>query len=59
MGSLKTALAGNSVATKAAVVTFVIAASGVSFVGIGSALWSLTAGLSILALHRLFDRSQT
>ena len=59
MGSLKTALAGNSVESKAAVVTFVVAASGVSFVGIGSALWSLTAGLSILALHRLFDRSQT
>jgi len=59
MGSLKTALAGNSIETKAAVVTFVVAASGVSFVGIGSALWSLMAGLSILALHHVFDRSQT
>lgn len=58
VGSLKTALAGAAVDTKAAVVTFVVAASGVSFAGIGSAPWSLAAGLSILALHRLCGRSE-
>jgi len=58
MGSLNTALAGNRFETKAAVVTFVVAASGVSFAGVGSALWSLMAGLGILALHQLLDRSR-
>jgi benzoate membrane transport protein len=56
VGSVKTALAGGDVETKAAVVTFVVAASGVTFAGVGAAPWSLAAGLTILALHRLFDR---
>ena len=42
--------------TKAAVVTFIVAASGVTFAGVGAAPWSLAAGLAILGLHRLFDR---
>ena len=56
VGSVKTALAGGNVETKAAVVTFVVAASGVTFAGVGAAPWSLAAGLAILALHRIFDR---
>jgi benzoate membrane transport protein len=56
VGSVKTALAGGNVETKAAVVTFVVAASGVTFAGVGAAPWSLAAGLAILALHRMFDR---
>lgn len=34
----------------AAVVTFVVAASGLAIAGIGSAFWGLAAGLSVLAL---------
>jgi benzoate membrane transport protein len=56
VGSVKTALAGGGVETKAAVVTFIVAASGVTFAGVGAAPWSLAAGLAILGLHRLFDR---
>lgn len=58
VGSLKTALAGGGIETKAAVVTFVVAASGVNFMGIDSAPWSLAAGLGILVLHRVFGRSK-
>ena len=39
-----------------AIVTFVVAASGVSVLGIGGALWGLVAGGAILALGRLRRR---
>lgn len=35
----------------AALVTFLFAASGIAFGGIGSAFWGLLAGLAVLALH--------
>ncbi|MEM7221611.1 MAG: benzoate/H(+) symporter BenE family transporter [Pseudomonadota bacterium] len=53
VGSLKAALAGNATTTKAAVVTFLVAASDLTMVGIGAPLWSLAAGLLLLALPRL------
>ncbi len=37
---------------EAAIVTFVVAASGVSFFGIGGAFWGLVAGGAVLALAR-------
>lgn len=41
----------------AALVTFLLAASGLSFLGIGSAFWGLLAGLAVSALHgRLWRR---
>jgi benzoate membrane transport protein len=40
----------------AAIFTFGIAASGLSYAGIGSAFWGLAAGLAILALDRLKNR---
>jgi benzoate membrane transport protein len=41
----------------AALVTFLLAASGLSFLGIGSAFWGLIAGLAVSALHgRLWRR---
>ena len=36
----------------AAVVTFVVTASGLAFLGIGSAFWGLVAGLAVYALAR-------
>src|SRR3546814_5025732 len=36
----------------AAVVTFLVTASGLSFLGIGSAFWGLLAGLAVFALTR-------
>jgi benzoate membrane transport protein len=39
-----------------AIVTFVTAASGTSFLGIGSAFWGLGAGLVLLGLLRFDDR---
>jgi benzoate membrane transport protein len=55
LGSLGAALSG-AVAqpkqTEAAVVTFVVTASGVSFLGIGGALWGLVAGGAMLLLAR-------
>jgi benzoate membrane transport protein len=46
-GSLSTALTGPETRVPA-VVTFVVAASGVTFFGIGAAFWSLAAGLVVL-----------
>ena len=43
----------------AALVTFLLAASGTSFAGIGSAFWGLVAGLAILALHGRLGRGRT
>ncbi|GAB7053080.1 benzoate/H(+) symporter BenE family transporter [Catenuloplanes indicus JCM 9534] len=40
-----------------AVVTFVVTASGVSFLGVGSAFWGLIAGTLLLLLLRPFRRS--
>jgi benzoate membrane transport protein len=37
---------------EAAIVTFVVAASGVSFFGVGGAFWGLVAGGAVLALSR-------
>jgi len=38
---------------EAAVVTFVVAASGVSLAGIGAAFWAVVAGLAVRAVtHR-------
>lgn len=56
MGSMKAALAGSAIDTKAAVVTFVVAASGLSFAGVGSVPWSLAAGLLIVALQRAYEK---
>ncbi len=41
--------------TEAAVVTFVVTASGVSFLGIGGALWGLVAGGAMLLLAVLVN----
>ena len=37
---------------EAAIVTFVVTAAGISFLGIGSAFWGLLAGGAMLLLHR-------
>lgn len=50
--SLKNALADDE-AREAAIVTFVVAASGLSIAGIGGAFWGLIAGGLILALKRV------
>lgn len=47
MASLKTAIASGPCEQRAAIVTFVVAASGVTFFGISAALWGLLAGLLI------------
>ncbi|MEJ1159383.1 benzoate/H(+) symporter BenE family transporter [Prosthecomicrobium sp. N25] len=55
LGSLGAALTGAVADPKrleAAIVTFVVTASGVSFLGIGGALWGLVAGGAMLALAR-------
>ena len=49
--SLSNALAGTG-EREAALATFVTAASGVTFLGIGGAFWGLAAGGAILALTR-------
>jgi benzoate membrane transport protein len=59
LGTLSSALAGALSATEgreAAAITFVVAASGLSFLGIGAAFWALAAGLvvhAVLARPRL------
>lgn len=57
-GALKVALDGDTPGTQAAVVTFVVAASGVSMLSLGAAPWSLVAGLAVVAVHRLTRRLQ-
>jgi len=53
--SLHNALADTS-EREAALVTFVVSASGVGFFGIGGAFWGLVAGGAVLALTRLGAR---
>lgn len=50
MASLKTAIASDPGEQRAAIVTLVVAASGVTFFGISAALWGLVAGLLIVWL---------
>ena len=52
-GSLKAALSGNLRETEAAAVTFIVAASGLSLAGMGSAFWALAAGLLVYGLRGL------
>ena len=54
--SLKTAMADEN-DREAAIVTFVVAASGLTIVGIGGAFWGLIAGAVILGLKRLGRKS--
>ena len=56
VGSLKVALAGDAPDTKAAAVTFLVAASGLSILGIGAAFWSLIAGLFIVFLTSSYNK---
>lgn len=51
-GSSLTAAVANPKETEAAMATFLVTASGVSFFGIGGALWGLVAGGALLALAR-------
>ena len=53
LGTLASSLAGALTATQgreAAAITFVVAASGISFLGVGAAFWALAAGLAVRAL---------
>ena len=55
LGALGSALAAAAAETRtreAAMVTFVIAASGLTIAGIGGAFWGLLAGGAMLLLHR-------
>jgi len=61
MGALGNALLGavrEPQDRDAATITFVVAASGMTFLGIGAAFWGLIAGGAILLLHR-FRRKET
>jgi benzoate membrane transport protein len=53
LGTLSSSLAGALSATEgreAAAITFVVAAAGLSFLGIGAAFWALAAGLVVRAV---------
>ncbi len=53
LGTLASSLAGalnREEGREAAAITFVIAASGTTFLGVGSAFWALLAGLAVLAV---------
>lgn len=55
LGTFAAAIAGalaNADGREAAVVTFVVAASGIAFAGIGAAFWGLLAGLAVHAILR-------
>jgi benzoate membrane transport protein len=55
LGTLSSSLAGALSATEgreAAAITFVVAASGLTFLGIGAAFWALAAGLLVRAVQR-------
>lgn len=58
MASLKTAIASDQAGQRAAIVTFVVAASGVTFFGISAALWGLVAGLAVFWLPSSLVRAQ-
>ncbi|WP_125776524.1 benzoate/H(+) symporter BenE family transporter [Antribacter gilvus] len=47
LGSSLSAAAGPADGRESAVVTFVVAASGVTFLGVGAAFWALAAGLAV------------
>lgn len=51
--SLVAALTKESGHVEAAALTFVVAASGVNFLGVGSAIWGLAVGLVILGAQRI------
>lgn len=53
LGSSISAATSDSDGREAAVVTFVIAASGVGFLGVGAAFWALVGGLVVHAALRL------
>jgi benzoate membrane transport protein len=53
LGSSVAAATARSEGREAAVVTFVIAASGVSFLSVGAAFWALVGGLAVLVALRL------
>ncbi len=53
LGTLASSLAGalgGEEGREAAAITFVVAASGTTFLGVGSAFWALLAGLGVLAV---------
>ena len=43
---------------EAAIVTFLVSASGLSFLGIGGAFWGLVSGGAVLAAARLAERAK-
>ena len=51
--ALVTALTTETGHVEAAALTFVVAASGVNFLGVGSAIWGLAVGLVILGAQRI------
>lgn len=53
-GALGSALSSDGERRFAAVLTFVVSASGLSFLGVGSAFWGLVAGLAALGLDVAF-----
>ena len=53
-GALGSALSGDGERRFAAVLTFVVSASGFSFIGVGSAFWGLVVGLAALGLELAF-----
>ncbi|WP_244250746.1 benzoate/H(+) symporter BenE family transporter [Arthrobacter crystallopoietes] len=55
LGSSVSAMISDAGGREAALVTFVIAASGVGFAGIGAAFWALLVGL---AVHLLLERTR-
>ncbi|BAY44938.1 putative Benzoate membrane transport protein [Scytonema sp. HK-05] len=58
-GALQGALAGDGHQNEAAVLTFLVAASGANFVGVGSAFWGLAVGLIFLSISHIYQRSKT
>jgi benzoate membrane transport protein len=55
-GALKVTLSGEPPENRAALVTFVVAASGISLLGLGAAPWGLVAGLLLVGLEKLRRR---
>ena len=52
LGSSLAAAVGDTARREASVITFVVTAAGVAFLGVGSAFWGLIAGAGFLLLHR-------
>jgi Benzoate membrane transport protein len=62
LGTLSSSLAGALSAVEgreAAAITFVVAASGLTFLGIGAAFWALAAGLLVRAVLPAPPRGRT